>query len=122
MLTNAFIKKPYILVCIEEINKIDNTVIFDFADSNQYADFVDSLNIEYDLEKPTMVILKNFKQKRRLLVNTYYSIDLEVIKLWINQFQFYPEGQSHLIGFIFDVKNFEKEIFGSTFGLKKLDD
>lgn len=103
-----------ILVYIEEFDKINRTVLFDFLDSNEYIMFTKILNTQSDLDKPSMVQLKNYK-KRRIQENTIYSIKPDIIANWVEQISnTSTETNSFLIGFEINTENTEGEIFDKS--------
>ncbi len=67
-----------ILVFIEEINREENTVIFDFIDSNEYSKFDAALQIRNSIERASMVKVINYRQ-RSIRENTTYAIDRNVL-------------------------------------------
>jgi beta-lactamase superfamily II metal-dependent hydrolase len=70
------------LVYIEEFDKKSKTVLFDFYDSNEFAMFSEYSNVNMNMEKPTMILFRNY-QGRTIQENTYYSIKKEIIfTLW----------------------------------------
>ncbi|OQP56451.1 hypothetical protein [Niastella populi] len=105
-----------VLVCIEELNIQDNTVLFDFIDSNEYTTFTDLINRAFDLTKPSMVLLNNY-QGRPIQENTIYSIKPETIQSWSEQVNNSEDLNSFLIGYIIDVSNAGSEIFDSSVSL-----
>ncbi len=71
-----------VIVFIEEFNKIEGTVVFDFFDSNEYLlfngqDITDSQNGT----NGSMVKLFNYN-KRSVRENTYYVIKMDTIQNW----------------------------------------
>lgn len=74
----SYFKRLYpksVLVYIEEFNKQDGTVLFDFIDSNEYGLFRVTLNESTNLNRPSMVLLTNYKG-RTVQENTIYAIRL----------------------------------------------
>lgn len=67
-----------ILVFIEEINRGENIVIFDFLDSNELEKFNTSLKIQGDIFKASMVRITNYRQKN-IRENTVYAINLDLL-------------------------------------------
>lgn len=111
------------LVYVEEFNKQDGTVLFDFIDSNEYALFTDSLNANYDLNKPSMVLLTNYKG-RTIQDNTIYAIKPQTIQSWREQNTINSDNlNSFLIGYNIDVTKTEQPIFNDSVSLSDfLDD
>ena len=68
-----------VLVYIEEFNKKENYVIFDFLDSNGFDLFTKFLGISADPSGASMVRLINY-QSRTIQENTYYSVNKETIE------------------------------------------
>lgn len=87
-----------VLVYIEEIDLPNNTIIFDFIDSNELELFSDIANIENNLENSSMIILTNYKG-RKVQENTVYSIKAEIISSWSQQQLINLEQNSYLFGF-----------------------
>lgn len=106
-----------VLVYVEEFNKQEGTVLFDFIDSNEYALFTDSLNAIYDLNKPSMVFLTNYKG-RNIQENTIYAIRPQTIQFWREQNIINFENlNSFLIGYNIDVAKTEEQIFNESVSL-----
>lgn len=111
-----------ILVYVEEFNRKDRTVLFDFVDSNQYTLFANILNENHDLNKPSMVFLYNYKG-RIIQEDTIYSIRPETIQSWRNQKIIHSSIlNSYLIGYNIDVSNAEESIFKESVSLNNLID
>lgn len=110
----------HVLVYIEEFNKQNGTVLFDFIDSNEYNLFNGIFNRQANLDKPSMVFLNNYTG-RTIRENTIYSIRPEIIYTWQNQVSSSIENvNSFLIGYLIDVKNLTQEIFESAVSLNDL--
>jgi hypothetical protein len=67
-----------ILVFIEEINREENLVVFDFIDSNEFEKFDNTLEFQHKTLKASMVKVTNYKQKS-IRENTVYAIDRNVL-------------------------------------------
>ncbi|MES2811506.1 MAG: hypothetical protein V4670_03465 [Bacteroidota bacterium] len=67
-----------ILVYVEEVNRDENTLVFDFIDSNEYAKFDNALEIQNNILKASTVKVTNYKQKS-IRENTVYAIDRKVL-------------------------------------------
>lgn len=108
-----------ILVYIEEFDKINRTVLFDFYDSNEFAMFSEYSNVSSNIEKPTMILLKNYCGKT-IRENTYYAIKSEIIIDWRQNKLIGDNEDSLLISYAINLINFnsEKEIFTHTVSLK----
>ncbi len=111
----------YPLIYIEEYNKEERTVLFDFIDSNQYQTFNTILNFQLSLEKATMVFLNNYKG-RRIQENTVYALNPEILNQFSNQVDRNLEtNDSFLIGFEFDCSSITEQIFDHSISQKDLD-
>ncbi|MBK9300647.1 MAG: hypothetical protein IPN14_08580 [Bacteroidetes bacterium] len=109
-----------ILVTIEEFNKQDGTVLFDFIDSNEYVLFTESIGAVSNLDKPTMVFLKNYNG-RTIRENTIYSIELKTIQEWRAQLELNSDNiDSFLIGYNIDVLSTEQAIFMDSVSIDNL--
>ncbi|MBI1307088.1 MAG: hypothetical protein GC181_10840 [Bacteroidetes bacterium] len=109
-----------VLVYIEEFNKEDGTVLFDFIDSNEYNLFTQSLNANYDLNKPSMVLLTNYKG-RTIQDDTIYAIRPSTIQSWREQNIInFDNLNSFLIGYNINVTNTEQPIFNESVSLSDL--
>lgn len=119
----SYYKRLYpndVLVYVEEFNKQDKTVLFDFIDSNEYNLFTAVINQQNNLDTPTMVLLRNYN-KRMVQENTIYSIKPETIQAWQSQILANSNDiNSLLIGYIIDVANTEKEIFNTSISLNDI--
>lgn len=103
-----------VLVYIEEFNKDAGTVLFDFIDSNEYKLFTSLTDGFFDLDKPTMVLLNNYKM-RTIQENTIYSIKPEVIETWQEQISNTSNNlNSLLIRYIIDVSITKGELFSTS--------
>lgn len=109
-----YYKKKYpndILVYIEEYNKEDGEVIFDFVDSNEYGLFTEIEKLNFNLSNPSMVLLKNYKT-RKVQENTTYAIKRDVIEKWQELNLIYTNIEnSFLIGYIIELPQLDGEIF-----------
>lgn len=103
-------------VYIEEFNKAEGLVVFDFFDSNEYNLFTSINNFESGLSKPTMVVLKNY-HKKNIQENTIYSIKQETIEAWNSQNLISIENNSFLLGFTIELEPNETEIFSESLTL-----
>lgn len=110
--------KDRVLVHIEEFNKKDGTVLFDFIDSNEYELFANFLNISYNLDKPSMVFLTNYRG-RTIRENTVYSLTHETIISWQKSFE---NDNSFLIGFNIELENNNQNIFNDSVSLNDFSD
>lgn len=112
---NKFPKR--VLVYIEEFDKYEGKVLFDFIDSNEYTLFLDLIGINYNLNEPSMVFLKNYKGKN-IQENTIYAIRPETIQLWKNRALILNnEIDSFLIGYNIDIANIEDQVFTDSVSL-----
>lgn len=107
-----------VLVYIEEFNKADGFVLFDFYDSNEFKRFTSYTTSEYDINVPTMVILTNY-QNRTIRENTYYSIKKETISTWLENNSITQNENSLIIGFTIDLTYFDSitEVFTHSVSL-----
>lgn len=106
-------KKKYpedVLVYIEEFNRNDRTVLFDFIDSNEYQTFNDTLNRESNLETPTMVFLSNYRGKS-IRENTIYAIKRSTVESLQLFFQNTSDTDSYLIKNRIELNDLQSEIF-----------
>lgn len=103
-----------ILVYIEEYNKNEGVVLFDFFDSNEYALFSNLLGFSYDYEKPTMVLITNY-YKKRIRENTLYAVDPKLIMKFNEEdlIENFSEN-SYLIGHKIDASKIEDQIFNES--------
>jgi hypothetical protein len=111
-----------VLVYIEEFNKKAGTVLFDFIDSNEYSSFNESLNLSTDLNKPSMVLLTNYKG-RTVQDNSIYVIRLATIQSWREQIAINSDNlNSFLIAYYIDVTKTEEPIFKESVSISDLFD
>ena len=68
-----------VIVYVEEVNLEDNTIVIDFLDSNQHRQFTTSLELESATDKTSMVLIKNYKIKKRIQENTAYAIKKDTL-------------------------------------------
>ncbi|MGN7513023.1 MAG: hypothetical protein ACTHOM_01515 [Allomuricauda sp.] len=107
-----------VLVYIEEYNKADSYVIFDFYDSNELDIFSSYLTINTNLNLPTMVRMENYNL-RTIRENTYYSINRQTIVSWAENNLITQNETSFLIGYSIDLSNFDSilEVFTHSVSL-----
>ena len=101
-----------ILVLIEEIDKENKAVVFDFIDSNQLTKFNSLLDIQYNFEKATMVKIINYNQKG-IRENTVYAIDIKIIEKLKSE-NIEQINNSYLFGFSINLKNISESIFKTS--------
>lgn len=108
-----------ILVYIEEFNKIEGTVIFDFIDSDEHSSFRNLLDENVGSYSPSMVQLNNYKG-RTIQENTIYAIRPKTIQSWREQ-ELINDNilNSYLIAYIIDVAKTEENIFNESVTLSK---
>jgi beta-lactamase superfamily II metal-dependent hydrolase len=107
-----------ILVFIEEINKDDNTVVFDFIDSNEYEKFDNSIEFQHNIFKASMVKVTNYKQ-RSIRENTVYAIDRKVL-LSLRQ-NIEQVADSFLFGYTINLPNETDLLFKTSVTVGKND-
>ena len=101
----------HLLVNIEEFNKQDGTVLFDFFDSNEFRLFTNFTNTNFVFFKPSMILLKNYTG-RTIQENTIYAVRPEVIQAWQEQNLIKTDAiDSFLIGYFIDASNTVEPIF-----------
>lgn len=119
-LSNLKTNNSDIYVYIEEFNRKKGTILLDFFDSHYYQVFINEIGIEYNLSRPTMILLNGYK--RNIQENTIYRINLDVIDILKNNINLVSQKEdSFLIGFTINVEQIEERIFGSAISIKKLD-
>lgn len=108
-----------VLVYIEEFNKAQGYVLFDFYDSNEFRSFTSYIKSDYNLNRATMVSLINYRFKT-IRENTYYSIKRETIISWQENNLITENDNSLLVGYTIEVSNFDVEgqIFTHSVSLK----
>ncbi|MDP2455075.1 MULTISPECIES: hypothetical protein [unclassified Kaistella] len=109
-----------VLVYIEEFDKINRTVLFDFYDSNEYTMFSEYSSSSSSIDKPTMILLLNYNGKN-LQENTYYGIKSETISSWSKNGLMAENGNSLLISYSINLVNFyfTEEIFTQSVSVHK---
>lgn len=117
-------KKKYpdaFLVHIEEYNRFNGTVLFDFVDSNEFAIFIQNANIDGSRTGASMVLLTNYTGKR-IQENTVYAISLKTLALWNSEQVITVENDSFLIGYNVALRSGEQEIFDRSVTVGEFDD
>lgn len=115
----SYYKRIYpndILVYIEEYNKKEKIVLFDFIDSNEYSLFSNTIGRVYDLNKPSMILLNNYTLKT-IQENTIYAIKPETIIGWQSQITGEESQNSFLIGYRINARENTSEIFMDAISL-----
>ena len=51
-----------VIVYVEEINKEENFIVIDFIDTDQHRKFTSLLDYESQIDKTSMMIIKNYYQ------------------------------------------------------------
>lgn len=111
-----------ILVYIEEYDVREKFVVFDFLDSTEYNSFFEFSNIDSDLNKAFMIILKNY-QGKRIQENTIYSINPEAIHILKEQIiSNSNQNDSFLIGYTIDFSKINREFFSFPVSINGLQD
>lgn len=111
----------HVLVYIEEYNRKENEVIFDFIDSKEFSKFSLLLNIFSTSQMSSMAKLMNYKG-RRITENTIYAIRPNVLKKWFESRIINTEIDSFLLGFEIELGNDQEEIFGSSISINNFRD
>lgn len=107
-----------VLVYVEEFNRSEGVVLFDFIDSDEFGLFINLINPTYDLKEPSMVLLRNYKG-RVIRDNTIYAIRLSTILSWHEQDIVKSDTlNSFLIGFNIDVSDTDELIFKESISPK----
>ena len=111
-----------VVVFIEEFNRNEDSVVFDFFDSNEHLLFKgQDLSDSHNGTNGSMVKLLNYR-KRSVLENTYYAIKNDVIQNWRQNNLVKPEEDSFLFENFIDLHEIKDinsdEIFSEsiTFG------
>jgi len=109
--------KDDILVYIEEFNKKNGIVLFDFLDSTEYNSFTEIGGLNYTLKNPSMVLIKNYKH-RTIQENTIYAIKRNVIESWRELNLINSDNQnSFLIGYTIELTSDDNQIFFESVSL-----
>lgn len=107
-----------ILVFIEEINREENLVVFDFIDSNEFEKFDNTLEFQHKTLKASMVKVTNYKQKS-IRENTVYAIDRNVLlslRQNIEQIEY-----SFLFGYTINLTNEADFLFKTSVTVGEMD-
>lgn len=100
-----------VLVYVEEFNKSEGVVLFDFIDSDEFRLFLNSINLDFELKEPSMVLLRNYKG-RVVQESTIYAIQRRTILSWGQKYvRELDTSDSFLIGFRIDVSDTDQSIF-----------
>jgi beta-lactamase superfamily II metal-dependent hydrolase len=117
-------KKQYpdaILIYIEEYNRINRTVLFDFVDSNEFAIFAQNINLDRSSTGASMVLITNYIG-RRVQENTVYAISLTTLKLWHSEQAITTENNSFLIGYNIELNSNQQQVFDRSVTIGEFDD
>lgn len=110
-----------ILVYVEEFNKQNRTVLFDFIDSDEYELFLSSINANIDGYTPSMILLNNYNG-RTVQENTIYAIRPAIFQSWLKQNLIITDNlSSFLIGYSIDVTKTKESIFNDSVSLSNFD-
>lgn len=101
-----------ILVLIEEVDRANGTVVFDFIDSNQLEKFNSVFDIQFNIEKTTMVKIINYNQKS-IRENTVYAIDTKNLETLKSE-NIEQVNNSFLFGFSINLKNISEPFFKTS--------
>lgn len=93
-----------VLVYIEEFDKTNGIIVFDFFDSNEYELFTQFGGLSYSLQNPSMVLIQNYRNKT-IQENTIYVIKRNVIDNWREQNLIVSNNEnSFIIGYSITLK------------------
>ncbi len=95
--------------------------MFDFFDSNELNLFTEYTNTVFDLNKPSMVILKNYN-KKKIQENTIYSINRNTVIGWVENNQLETQNDSFLFGYNINLLPSDTEVFNNTVTLDEFND
>lgn len=118
-------KKKYpkdVLVYVEEFNKVEKSVLFDFFNSKEYDLFTNLTDRVKDSDKPSMILLNGYKGKT-IQENTLYAIKPTTLQS-LNEHKVFDSEipNSFLIGYKVDIGNIDKDIFSDTVSVVKFPD
>ena len=103
-----------VLIIIEEFNKKDKYVIFDFLNSDELADFITLTEIEIDESKGTMILFRNYNGKT-LTENTVYPFKQLQVEFLKSQFSSNNlMSDSFLISYSVDLQGNTNQFFGDS--------
>ena len=106
-----------VLVTIEKFNRLKGFVLVDFLDSNEFRLFAETFGLSNDLNRPSMILLKNYTLKT-VRENTIYAIDKEVLLSGLASDILKSNYEnSYVIGYVVDLKDFSDEIFSESISL-----
>lgn len=75
-----------VLVIVEEFNRRDRSVLFDFLDKNEYQNFTKLLALDDTVDRPSMILLNNYTN-RSIRTNSVYAIKPIIFESWRNQIE-----------------------------------
>ncbi|WP_044173546.1 hypothetical protein [Flectobacillus major] len=103
-----------VLIIIEEFNKKDKYVIFDFLNSDELADFITLTEIEIYESKGTMILFRNYNGKT-LTENTVYPFKQLQVEFLKSQFSSNNlMSDSFLISYSIDLQGITNQFFGDS--------
>lgn len=114
-----YFKKKYpndILVYIEEYNKAQNFIIFDFLDEEEFNSFLGN-DSDNTINRASFVCLQNYKN-RRIQVGTIYSINIKTINEWKNKNLISTVDNSMILGYNINLIDLQNEVFYKTISIK----
>lgn len=119
MASKKELKEQYpdtIIVCIEDYNKSEGIIVFDFLDGDEFGYFTQIARRNDNLKGeniPSMIIMKNYKGSyNNIEEDAYYLIKKSDVETWTEENRIIENfTQSFLIGHIIDMNNFTDEVF-----------
>ena len=102
-----------VIVYVEEVNKEENYVIIDFLDTDQHRKFTALLNLETQIDKTSMVVIRNYYPRKRIQENTAYSIKKNILLELRNLITEYDE-ESNLFQYQIDLNEITVDFFSTS--------
>lgn len=109
-----------VIVYVEEVNKDENYIIIDFIDTDQHRKFTSLLDYDSQIDKTSMVVIKNYFPRRRIQENTAYAINKKVLLQFKQSISEYEE-ESNLLMYQIDLAESNEELFSVSVSIGDLD-
>jgi beta-lactamase superfamily II metal-dependent hydrolase len=110
----------FILVRIERFERIAQTVLIDFIESNNFEAFANYIGGNYSIEGPSMLLLRNYSGKR-LREGSIYIILKKTIETLESENRIVEAKDSLIILLEIDLKEIIYEVFAQSVAESKID-
>lgn len=109
-----------VIVYVEEINKEENYIIIDFLDTDQHRKFTSILNYDSQIDKSSMIVIRNYYPRKKIQENTAYAINKKVLAGVSDLITEYEE-ESNLIKYQIDLNDSKENLFYTSVSITDIE-